>query len=361
MKNQANFKFLLTLIIGFVAFLGHAQDQQEEGAFDPVELIDSHVWDSHEFHITDWNGKPVTLHLPIILWTDNGLTVFSSSKFEHDNDGQVVVEANGTKLVRYKEHIVYADKFNKESFESESVLSKPFKYDIRPLDFSITKTVFSMLLSLVIILLIFIPAARAYNRNDKAPRGLAGFVEPLILFVRDDIAEPQLGSQATRFMPYLLTVFFFIWINNIMGIIPFFPFGGNVTGNIVFTFSMAIIVYLLTLLNGNKYYWKSIFATPGVPFWLLPIMIPIEIIGTLTKPFALMVRLFANMTAGHIIILSLTSLIFIFGSVGVAPVSVGFVLFMTVLKLLVAALQAYIFTLLAALFIGQAIAIPEEE
>ncbi len=360
MKNQANFRLLLTLVFGLMAMIGIAQnDKQEKEGFNPIELIDSHVWDSHEFHITDWKGSPVTLHLPIILWTDNGLTVFSSSKFDHDNSGKVVVEANGNKFVRYDENIFYADKFDQADFDATSVLAKPFKYEYRPLDFSITKTVFSMLLSLVLLLIIFMSAARPYKKNDKAPRGLAGFMEPLILFVRDDIAVPQLGSHASRFMPYLLTVFFFIWINNIIGIIPFFPFGGNLTGNIIFTFTMAIIVYLLTTFNGNKHYWSHI-LNPPVPLPLKPLLALIEIIGTLTKPFALMVRLFANMTAGHIIILSLSSLIFIFGSVAIAPVSILFVLFMTVLKLLVAALQAYIFTLLAALFIGQAVATSEE-
>lgn len=360
MRNQINFGMLLGLLIVAIPFIGFAQNDTEEEPFSPIELIDSHVWDSHEFHITDWKGKPVTLALPIILWTDNGLTVFSSSKFEHDNSGQVVVEANGNKLIRYEENIFYADKFDKEAFEMKSVLSKPFYYEARPLDFSITKTVFSLLLSLVLLLLIFMSAAKPYKKNNKAPKGLSGFIEPLILFVRDDIAKPQLGEHTNRFMPFLLTMFFFIWINNIIGIIPIFPFGGNVTGNIIFTFTMAIFVFMLTVFNGNKNYWKGILLPP-VPAFLLPIMIPIEVVGMLTKPFALMVRLFANMAAGHIIILSLSSLIFVFGSVAIAPVSILFVLFMTVLKLLVAVLQAYIFTLLAALFIGQAVASEVEE
>lgn len=354
MRNQINFGLLLGLLLAFIPITGLSQAESIEEAFDPVELIDSHVWDSHEFHITDWNGKPITMPLPIILWTDNGLTVFSSAKFEHDNEANVVVEANGQRFVKYDEHIFYADKFDPEFFEEQSVLAKPFQYDIRPLDFSITQSVFSMILSVVLLLLIFGSAAKAYRKSDKAPTGLAGFLEPLILFVRDDIAEPQLGDKYKRFMPFLLTVFFFIWINNLMGLIAFFPFGANLTGNIVFTFVMAIMVFLMTTFSGNKTYWKGIFLPP-VPAFLLPIMIPIEIVGMLTKPFALMVRLFANMTAGHIIILSLVSLIFIFGSAAIAPVSIIFVLFMTVLKLLVAALQAYIFTLLAALFIGQAV------
>ncbi|HLW14770.1 MAG TPA: F0F1 ATP synthase subunit A [Flavobacteriaceae bacterium] len=354
MKNQINFGLLLGLLFAIIPFTGFSQAEDMEEAFSPVELINSHVWDSHEFHITDWKGKPVTMPLPIILWTDNGLTVFSSSKFQHDNEANVVVEANGQAFVKYDEHIFYADKFNAAEFEAQTVLSKPFQYDSRPLDFSITTSIFSMIVSVVLLLLIFIGAARGYSKSDKAPTGLAGFLEPLILFVRDDIAEPQLGHKYKRFMPFLLTVFFFILINNLMGLIPFFPFGANLTGNIAFTFVMAFIVFLMTTFNGNANYWKGVFLPP-VPAFLLPIMVPIEIVGMLTKPFALMVRLFANMTAGHIIILSLVSLIFIFGSAAIAPVSILFVLFMTVLKLLVAALQAYIFTLLAALFIGQAV------
>src|SRR5699024_2974118 len=228
------------------------------------------------FHITDWKGKPITLALPIILWTDNGLTVFSSSRSDHDNSGQTVVEVNGERFVRYEENIFYADKFDKVAFDEKSVLSKPFSYELRPLDFSITKTVFSMLLSLVLLLLIFMSAARPYKKNNKAPKGISRFIEPLILFVRDDIAKPQLGNNSDKFMPILLTIFFFIWINNIIGIIPFFPFGGNVTGNIIFTFTMAIIVFLLTVFNGNKHYWGHI-LNPPVPFLLKFILAPIEV------------------------------------------------------------------------------------
>lgn len=354
MKNQIDFGLLLGLLLALIPFAGWSQADNVEEEFSPIELIDGHVWDSHEFHITDWKGKPITMPLPIILWTDNGLTVFSSARFEHDNEGKVVVEENGQRFLKYNEHIFYADLFDADHFESQSVIEKPFQYDYRPLDFSITQSIFSMILSLVLLFLLFGSAARAYKKSDRAPKGLAGFLEPLILFVRDDIAEPQLGDKYKKFMPFLLTIFFFIWINNIMGIIPIFPFGANLTGNIVFTFVMAIIVFLVTTFSGNAKYWKGIFLPP-VPVFLLPIMVPIEIVGMLTKPFALMVRLFANMTAGHIIILSLVSLIFIFGSAAVSPVSILFVLFMSVLKLLVAALQAYIFTLLAALFIGGAV------
>jgi ATP synthase subunit 6 len=182
-------------------------------------------------------------------------------------------------------------------------------------------------------------------------------MEPLVLFVRDDIAVPNIGAKkADKFLPYLLTIFFFIWVNNLLGLIPFFPGSANMSGNIAFTFTLAMLTFIITNVNGNKAYWKHVFATPGVPLWLSPIMIPVELMGLIAKPVALFIRLFANITAGHIIILSLVSLIFIFKTIAIAPVSVAFVLFMNVLELFVAALQAYIFTLLSSLFIGAAVA-----
>lgn len=353
-----SFVLVVVFTISSIGSLFAQQEGTEDSEFDPIELINGHVWDSHDFHIIDWNGHSISMGLPIILWTDNGLTVFSSSKFEHDNSGTVVVEADGQRFVRYNEHIFYADAFNKEKFEETSTMARPFMYEDRPLDFSITKTVFSMILAAIILFLIFGFAAKQYKTNDKAARGLAGFLEPLIIFVRDDIAIPNIGQKHhARFMPVLLTIFFFIWLNNLLGLIPFFPFGGNVTGNLAFTMVMAMIVFLITVFSGNKHYWGHI-LTPDVPKALYLLMIPIEIVGMFTKPFALMVRLFANITAGHIIILSLVGLIFIFGTAFISPVSIVFVLFMSVLELLVAALQAYVFTLLAALFIGQAVEEP---
>jgi F-type H+-transporting ATPase subunit a len=205
---------------------------------------------------------------------------------------------------------------------------------------------------------LFISLGRSYkNTGISSPKGIQSFLEPVILFVRDDIAIPIIGEHKyERYMPYLLTAFFFILINNIMGLIPFPPpFGANVTGNIAVTFVLALCTFLITQFSGNRHYWKEIFAAPGVPVWLLPIMIPVEVIGLISKPFALMIRLFANITAGHIIVLSLVCLIFIFKSLAVAPVSILFVIFMDCLELLVAFLQAYVFTLLSTLFIGLAV------
>lgn len=323
----------------------------EEKEFNASDMINEHIGDSHEFHIAEWNGHPISFYLPVILLTDNGLSVFSSEEFHHDNSGTHEVVIDGQSFVRNEEVIYYTDKYKLLKEEERGA----FNFEARPLDFSITKNVFSMLMSAIILFILFFFVARSYNKNKLAPKGLAGFLEPLVIFVRDDIAIPNIGyKKASRYMPYLLTIFFFVWINNLIGLIPFFPFSSNLTGNIFFTFVLALITFIVTTLSGNKDYWKHILMPP-VPKALYPIMVPIEIIGIFTKPFALMIRLFANITAGHIIILSLVSLIFIFKTVAIAPVSGAFVLFMSVLEMLVAALQAYVFTLLTALFIGQAV------
>jgi F-type H+-transporting ATPase subunit a len=227
-----------------------------------------------------------------------------------------------------------------------------------PFDLSVTKTVFGLFGAAVIGLLLFLSLARSYKKTGIShPKGIQSFLEPIILFVRDDIAISNIGEHKyEKYMPFLLTVFFFILINNLMGLVPFPPpFGANVTGNIAVTFVLATFSFIITQFSGNKNYWRHVFATPGVPFWLLPIMIPVEIISIFSKPFALMIRLFANILAGHIIVLSLVCLIFIFKSLGLAPVSILFVIFMDCLELLVAFLQAYVFTLLSALFISLAV------
>ena len=328
----------------------HAKTTSEDKEFNASELINSHIGDSHEFHIMDWNGEPISFYLPVILWTNNGLLMFSSKEFHHDNSGEHQVLIDGQSYVRNNEVIYYTDKYKVLKEEDRGA----FSLAARPLDFSITKNVFSMFLSVIILFVLFFFTAKNYKNSNLVPKGIAGFLEPLVTFVRDDIAIPNIGKKADKYIPYLLTVFFFVWINNLIGLIPFFPFSSNLTGNIFFTFVLAFITFLVTVFSGNKNYWKHILLPP-VPKALYPIMIPIEIIGIFTKPFALMIRLFANITAGHIIILSLVSLIFIFNSVAVAPISGVFVLFMSVLELIVAALQAYVFTLLTALFIGQAV------
>jgi F-type H+-transporting ATPase subunit a len=229
-----------------------------------------------------------------------------------------------------------------------------------PLDFSITKNAAQLLLSAIILVLLFTSVAKAYKNTGvhTAPKGKQSFLEPLILFVRDDIAKENIGgAKYERFVPYLLTVFFLILLNNIFGMVPI---GANLTGNIAFTFVLSVLTLIITNVNANKDYWKHIFAPPA-PKLLYIILVPLEIVGIFTKPFALMIRLFANMTAGHIIVISLVGLIFVFETLWVSPVAVGFALFIDVLECLVALLQAYIFTLLTALFIGSAMPEHHEE
>jgi F-type H+-transporting ATPase subunit a len=346
---------ILTGFLFFLLFTGNtitvlSQENREKVEEDTVKFnadtfILEHIADSHEWHIlTKKNGESVAIYLPVIVYTrEKGLNIFSSKKLAHGHDYK------GFRLEEEGDHkgkIVTVD-INGQADEKNL-----------PLDLSITKTVLGMMSAALICLLLFLSLARSYKKTGiSEPKGIQSFLEPVILFIRDDIALPNLGSHKyEKYMPYLLTVFFYILINNLMGLIPFPPpFGANVTGNIAVTFTLAAFSFLIIQFSGNKAYWRHVFATPGVPFWLLPIMIPVEIIGLIAKPFALMIRLFANILAGHIIGLSLIALIFIFGTLALAPVSILFVIFMDFMELLVAFLQAYIFTLLSALFIGMAV------
>jgi F-type H+-transporting ATPase subunit a len=319
--------------------------EESEEAFDASTFIMEHIADSHEWHLfTKGNGESVAIYLPVILYSkEKGLDIFSSKKLAHGHT------YNGYKLEEEGDLKGRIVSVNEEGRADEENL---------PLDFSVTKAVAGLFSAAAIGLLLFLSLARSYKKTGIShPKGIQSFLEPIILFVRDDIAIANIGEHKyAKYMPYLLTVFFFILINNLMGLIPFPPpFGANVTGNIAVTFVLALFTFIITQFSGNRNYWRHIFATPGVPLWLLPVMIPVEIIGIVSKPFALMIRLFANITAGHIIVLSLVCLIFIFKSLGVAPVSILFVIFMDCLELLVAFLQAYVFTLLSALFISLAV------
>ena len=340
---------------------GHGDGEHGHGEeeFDAAEVIMHHVKDSHEWHIlTTKDGHHVSVPLPVILISKHsGFHMFMSNKLAHGHSYKGFKIAHGTKMVPNKEGEM-VEKLVEGKIVELDEHGKVVAAGL-PLDFSITKNVFMMFLAVIILLVVFLNLARSYKkRGESAPRGMQGFLEPLVVFVEEDIAMPNIGERNyRRFMPYLLTVFFFILLQNLMGLIPFFPFGANVTGNIGLTMVLAVFTMLLTNLNGNKAYWRHIFMPPGIPLWLLPIMIPVELIGIFIKPFALMVRLFANITAGHIIILSLISLIFIFKSAVAAVPSGIMVLFMDMIELLVAFLQAYIFTLLSALFIG--LAMPE--
>ena len=325
-----------------------------EEEFNSVEMIMHHISDAHDFHFLDYTDSEgvehaVSIPLPVILYTNNGLVCFMSSAFHHNDDGTYVVSKKGTNFVKYHEKIYQLnDGASSLEFDEQH---HPLNA-VKPIDVSITKNVFSMLLSVVLLLTLFGAAGRSARKNPGAPKGILAFLEPIIVFIREDIIIPNVGEKKYKtYIPYLITIFFFIFFNNLLGLIPG---GANVTGNIAVTLVLSVFTLLVTNFSANKAYWKHIFLPP-VPLALYPIMVPIEVIGVLTKPFALMIRLFANITAGHIIILSLISLIFVFKSIFIAPVSVGFVLFMYTLELLVALLQAYIFTLLSALFIGQAI------
>jgi len=303
------------------------------------DLIFEHVLDAHDWHILTWKGHHISIPLPVILYnTEKGLDIFMSSKFHHGHDSY-----NGYRLEHG--HIISEDgsKF----------------YDL-----SITKTVAAIIISIVLLCAIFITAAKSFTRNKgKAPSGIQSVIEPLVIFVRDDIAKPSIGDDYLRYMPFLLTVFFFIWINNMLGLIPIFPGGANVTGNIAVTMVLAIFTFIITTINTNKGYWVHIFNTPGVPWWLkfpVPLMPIIEIFGVFSKPFVLMLRLFANITAGHMIILVFVSMIFIFGGMnvwagyGTSVVSMLFSAALSLLEILVAFLQAYVFTLLSAIYFGMA-------
>lgn len=318
----------------------HSEAQNEQ--FNASKLILSHIKDSHEWHIyTNSHGHHVSVPLPIILYSKiSGFHVFMSSKLSHSHayKGFKIMEEG-----QYSGKVVEIDK-------DGNVTGIPY-------DFSITKNVTGMLVAVLFILLFFIRMGNIYKKRDiTIPHGINSVIEPLVIFIRDNIALPNIGKEKyKKFMPYLLTVFFFILINNLFGLIPFFPFGANVTGNIAVTLVLSFFTLITINFSGSKDYWKHIFATPGIPVWLSPVMIPVEFIGMFTKPFALMIRLFANIIAGHIIILSLVSLIFIFKSLYIAPIAVILVLFMNFLELMVSFLQAYVFTMLSALFIGLAV------
>ncbi len=294
--------------------------------------------------MTKRNGESIGFYLPVILYSkEKGLDIFSSKRLAHGHDYK------GYKIEEEGELAGKIVNLRPDGTIDEEAL---------PLDFSVTKSVAGLMFAALIGMWIFLALSRSYRKTGIShPKGIQSFLEPIVLFVRDDIAIPNLGGHKyEKYMPYLLSIFFFILLNNLFGMVPFPPpFGANVTGNIAVTFTLAFFTFVITQFSGNRHYWKDIFATPGVPFWLLPILIPVEMIGVISKPFALMIRLFANIVAGHIVILSLVCLIFIFKSLAVAPASVLLVVFMDCIELFVAFLQAYVFTLLSALFIGMAV------
>ena len=271
-----------------------------------------------------------------------------------DDSGETVVKRKKQAFVKFHEEIYYAGNDKEGKYIQLDSSNHPI--NDKPLDLSITKLVFSMFLSIIIIFIIFILSAKSYARSKKGePSGLGKFTEPIIIYIRDEVALPLIGEEKhEKYLPFLLTIFFFIWINNLMGMIPFFPFSANLSGNIAFTGVLALITFVITTLVSNKHYWKHIFWMPGIPVPMKLFMAPIEFLGIFIKPLSLMIRLFANISAGHIIVLSLISLIFIFKSIWVAPASLLFSVFISLIEVLVVAIQAYIFTMLSALYIGSA-------
>lgn len=341
---------------------------EEEAEFNPGSTIIGHIIDAHSWHLFDYTDRsgvehPVAIPLPIILINQGHLDCFMSSRFQHGH-----ADYRGYRLVGggiEKEEIICVSPDGQPLLDAAGNVQKP-------LDFSISKIPAAIMVIVVLLIVIVMVAKQGYKKRvNQAPRGLQSLVELLVVFVRDSIAKPMIGeAHYQRYLPYLLTLFFFIFFSNCMGLIPFFPAGANVTGNIAVTAILALITFFITNLSGNKHYWIDIFNTPGVPAWLkiFPLMPVVELVGVFTKPIVLMIRLFANMTAGHIVVLGFVVLIFIISNTlsmgvgaGVSVVSVLFSVFISVLECLVAYIQAFVFTMLTALYIGTAVAEPKHE
>jgi F-type H+-transporting ATPase subunit a len=351
----AFFMVVLGLTPSFASEHGHTEG--EEPKLDIKGEIFGHIGDSYDWHLFSFgeghDATHISVPLPVILFQD-GVHVFMSSKFHHGHD---VVESNGQHFKLEKGKIYLTDASGTLQTDEKGAIT-----NAKPaFDISITKNVLCLLLSVVILLILMTGVAKKYKQNGahKAPSGFQNALEPIIGFIQDNVAKPNLGKKYLKFMPLLLTLFFFIWVNNLLGLLPF---GFNLTGNIAATLLLALVFFVVMLANANKDFWGHIFNPPGVPTGIKFILVPIEILSNLLiKPAALAIRLFANIFAGHTIILSIVLLIFIFSAIskvaGIAfvPVSVGFTIFMFFLELLVAAIQAFIFTNLTAVFIGQAI------
>ena len=309
-----------------------------------------HLEDSHDFNQLSYMDKAsgekvyIGMPLPIILW-DDGLKVFSSSMLKH---GESVVKLGDSYYKLYHGKIYKTDAQGTISFDDHHHPS-----NVKPLDFSITKNVISILFTSLLMLLLFVGLARSYQKNGMIAQGVGRFFEPIVIYVRDEIAIPNIGEKHhRRFMGYLLTLFFFIWFLNLLGLTPL---GINVTGNIAITFCLAFITFIVTNLVGKKYYWMHIFWMPGVPWPMKIILAPIELLGLMIKPFSLMIRLYANISAGHIVLMSLIALIFIFKNWIGSSLSFVLAFSISIIEILVALLQAYIFTVLSALYFGFAV------
>jgi F-type H+-transporting ATPase subunit a len=337
---------------------------KKEKIFDANEVIFGHIMDAHEFHLfsykkADGTEFHATIPLPVILYAKGkGFSCFMSSAFHHGEHNH-----NGYTLLTNEKIDEFKIDRNKFSAGNIVAVNDAGEIDttVSVLDLSPTRNVVQMLLALTLLVIILIRVARKYGTGQgitSAPKGMQNAMETIVNFVNDEVAKPNLGAKSNKYLPYLLTVFLFILINNIIGLIPG---TANVTGNITFTFVLSIISFVVILFSSNKHYWMHIINPPGVPGWVKVILVPVEILGIFTKPFALMIRLFANMVAGHILIICLISLIFIMGALskgagwGFSPFSIAFTVFIYFIEVLVAFLQAFIFTILTAVFIGQAL------
>ncbi|EAZ81460.2 F0F1 ATP synthase subunit A [Algoriphagus machipongonensis] len=304
---------------------------------DKTGFIMHHVKDSHEWHFATFGHTHVTLPLPVIVYSgDRGLEVFSSTDFQNHETHS------------FGEEYAHEGYFIDEHDHLGRVDGASF------LELSITKNVVMMFIVLIVVAFLALSAASHYKKNGPvAPKGAAAIIEPIVIFVRDEIAKDSIGPKYKKFVPYLITLFLFIWFGNLLGLLPG---AANMTGNIAVTMVLAVLTFIITNVNGNKDYWKHVFATPGVPIPMLLIIVPVEIIGLFTKPFALMVRLFVAITAGHIVILGFIALAFIFESYAIGVASTLMVTFINIIELLVATIQAYVFTLFSAMYIGSAVA-----
>ena len=329
-----------------------ATQEVGSGEVDVQGIIFGHINDSYEWHITDIGDKSIAIYLPVIVHSKtNGWHCFLSSKIAHGHE--------------YEGFYISTS----EKYDGKIVERGPDGEEIRPFDISITKNVLSLIISSALLVTLILCCARWYKKHDvlkEAPKGVAALLEPVIEMINDDVIKDAVGPNYARYSPYLLTAFFFILINNLLGIIPIFPGGANLTGNIAVTFVLALCTFLAVNLTTNGHYWREIFW-PEAPMWIKPILIPIEMFGMFTKPLSLMIRLFANIMAGHALILCIVSMIFITIKMGaiiggsMTVVSVGFGIFMDCFEILVAFIQAYVFTILSAVFIGLAQERPHAE
>lgn len=347
------FKPLLCIaLMLFALHPANASEEKKEG-IDLQGILFGHIQDSYEWHVTDIGDKSVIIHLPVIVKSSTGWHVFCSSEFEHHAD------ARGNRPGPYGLYISGSEA------NKDKIVENIDGQEVRPIDISITKTVMVLFIDAFLLLLcVLIPArwCKKHKIDDPAPKGFTGFMHMFIMYVYHDIIESILGKEAPKYAPYLLTCFFFIFVANVMGVMPFPPGGGNLTSNIACTLFLAFCTFVVTNVTGTKEYWKEIFW-PDVPTWLkapVPLMPFIELFGIFTKPLALMIRLFANMMAGHAIAISLTCLIFVMygiheaAGVAMVPVSVAMSIFMMLLEVLVCFIQAMVFTMLSAVFISLA-------